>query len=258
MTIPIILINLEHDTARYAAMKSQFDRLKLPWSHIKACCGAELPHDVTQQLIAAEPSTRMRRKITLPELGCAISHARSWEIAAQSDSPYSCIMEDDLILSEDLPDLLASVDTLPSDTELIKMVGSPRKCLRLDKTQIGMRKLCFLSKENALAGAYIITRKAAQKALRNIFPISEPLDHPLFRFWENGLNCYHILPYPVKQGTQSSNIEKSRQEALQEGHIKTAHRLIKASDRYQRLKYIFQKLRFVDLLKMHACHYNDY
>jgi glycosyl transferase, family 25 len=115
--IPIYIINLAQDGERLALMQEQCDRLGLGWDRVEAVDGNKLGVDEINKLNQrATP-----RKLSPGEIGCLQSHVKVWQQMIQQAVPAALIMEDDVLLSPDLPRFLYSHEWLPEDDCIVRL-----------------------------------------------------------------------------------------------------------------------------------------
>lgn len=119
------------------------------------------------------------------ELGCAFSHVKCWKIflASPSEYQYALVLEDDVepterLRGENLYDALAVIPEFDKADLFFPIAPSePWRPIRLhrDGQVRGLRSHM----------AYVITRKAAEIQVRNVFPLVAPIDnHVGVRFIE--------------------------------------------------------------------------
>ena len=177
--LPILLINLERSKARFEFMQNQLDKFGLRFKRILAIDGAQM-NDVDfsrfkfESPIAFAPDRIGQRAWTPCSVGCFLSHRQAWERAAQSDSPYTAILEDDLFLAADAVPLLSGYEWIPSGADLVRLeTTSERVVLRspgtlihnLPKDVAKRRSVCSLRTSTVYAGAYIISKDTSRRLL---------------------------------------------------------------------------------------------
>ena len=105
-----------------------------------------------------------QRKLRKTEVACFLSHYRAWQHVANSEKPF-LILEDDALLSQQLPNILSLLDTeqnleydhLTLETRGRKKLISQNTCDNFES--VAMHKL-FLDKTGA--AAYLLTSNGAQ------------------------------------------------------------------------------------------------
>ena len=114
------------------------------------------------------------RKTTPSAIGCALSHYKIWKIIRDNKISCSLVLEDDIELDENFIQKYKSISkNFPSDYDIIFIGYSQASFPPNTKTTNSLIQIpTFVY---GLFG-YIITNKAANKLLTNIFPIAEQLD----------------------------------------------------------------------------------
>ncbi|WP_427023682.1 glycosyltransferase family 25 protein [Aureimonas ureilytica] len=95
-----VFINLDRAAPRRAFMEAQGAKLGLALERVRAVEAGEIGAS-----LAARLNGRWERPLTLPELGCFLSHHGLWREIAEGSAPV-LVLEDDAILSRQLPSAL--------------------------------------------------------------------------------------------------------------------------------------------------------
>jgi GR25 family glycosyltransferase involved in LPS biosynthesis len=98
--IPVYVINLPSDAERREHMAAQLGGLGLPYRLWRGIDGRAIsPQDAKPYM------DRVRsiygRALTLGELGCALAHLSVAKQIVDDESPFACVMEDDIVTSPD-------------------------------------------------------------------------------------------------------------------------------------------------------------
>jgi GR25 family glycosyltransferase involved in LPS biosynthesis len=97
--IPIFVINLSKDLERRAFMKSQLERLQLPFEFINGFYGDDkIVLESCDDALAVKEHGKVLMK---GEKGCAYSHRYVYEKMLREDAPCALILEDDAVLPDD-------------------------------------------------------------------------------------------------------------------------------------------------------------
>ncbi|HEV2518562.1 MAG TPA: glycosyltransferase family 25 protein [Devosia sp.] len=168
MPLPIFYINLASRADRRQHVERQLVALGLTASRIEAVTAADCGD------IAGSP-------LSPAELGCSRSHQKIWRLMVEQDIAAALILEDDVLLSTQLPsvlddpNLLDGVDAIQMETrQTSAMVGRlvPGKAIG-----IGRGRLMSSSMGSA---AYVMTKALAMRLLAHPQVNSLPLDTLLF------------------------------------------------------------------------------
>ena len=116
----IYLINLAQSTDRLAAQQAQFARLGISFIHSPATSVADFSDD--EYHARAFGWQRPLKKV---EMACFLSHYKLWQTCVDLGEPI-IILEDDVLLSDDFPDLLNDLAKLNGVDYVNLEVCAPR------------------------------------------------------------------------------------------------------------------------------------
>jgi glycosyl transferase family 25 len=119
----ILIINLPRHSDRLAFQTAQMSRLGLRHQLVDAVDAATLPDSVHERL--AETWERPLRKA---EVCCFLSHVKAWQAVADSGQP-ALILEDDAVLVDGAPQLLARLQTLEHIDLVVLEIRGRKKIL---------------------------------------------------------------------------------------------------------------------------------
>lgn len=217
--LPIWVISLERSTERRTVMHTQLKALGLSHEFVPAVDGRRLEPPYRERLTAAARG-QGHYELTPGELGCYLSHLNLWQRMCAEGFDAVVIMEDDVRLADDLPEVLARIEALDRPWDLIRLAGLRlRASLPLRRLNTG-RKLAFLLNTACGTQCYCLSRTDADKLLATALPVRRPVDIQIDRFWDNGLAILAVQPYPV------SERQEMRSEIQQErGSLSRLHQL---------------------------------
>ena len=207
-----VVINLTRATARRARMQAQFEAIGLDVEFHAAVDGRQLqPADY--DLVDRE----FRRRAGLwPQADGSIANWLSQRQVMQQlverGPDLLSIFEDDARVSEDLPEILATLARKPFDFDVVKLNRRADHkrflpCRRLTATHAAGR----LKYSDYGSEGYVITRDAARHLLTAFPRMQWEIDHLVSRFWDNGLNVFYVDPPVVHHDAASpSQIETDR------------------------------------------------
>ena len=193
MTITTIVINLDRDVARMEHMRTQLNRLSMPFERFAAVNGPAPPEEVKHYF--SDPSAFL----SPGEIGCYASHLILCDRIARGLllAPV-LVLEDDVELSANLPFLLRRlVAELPAGWDIVRLSRASKRAemrvARLDPEH----ELVRFSHVPTSTGAYLISRQGAEKFLA---PRARrlPIDQDLRRVWAWRLNMFGVSPAPVR------------------------------------------------------------
>jgi GR25 family glycosyltransferase involved in LPS biosynthesis len=188
MDVPVIILGLHQFPERYEAVRArlrQFDHQRITVQY--GVYGIDEPEAL------AEETTKWklvgRRDFTIGQLACTVAHLNALERASLADSPYTLIVEDDLILPNNWPELYRDImAALPTDADLVYFGwhGAPHSNSSL-----------FFKFFPYCAHCYLVSRSAASRLVQ--MARRTPLTHTI-DIWtvkegpKNGLISYCVNP----------------------------------------------------------------
>lgn len=194
------LINLDRSTHRLERMAARFQAINLDFTLIHAIDGHLLPQNEVELFV----NTRNTRRWNYGEIGCFLSHLKTWQGFLDSGEEFAAVFEDDVFLSEELTGLLTSSDWIPDDADIVRLETTFWKAeISMDKIMVTERfDLHRLLSLHHGSGAYIISKRAARFLLDNPALLRSTIDSTLFDFREKScraLIIYQMNPAPVMQ-----------------------------------------------------------
>lgn len=191
MKLRTYIINLEKSTVRKQYMQTLLSGYEfLDIEFLKAIDGRLLSDAERRSCFDYEGSKCLYgRTLNAGEVGCALSHRKTYEAFLNSGEPYALILEDDISIIRDLHSLnLERIDRIMKD-------GSPR-VLMLSGDYWYYQKRDIVKLFSAVgAYAYLINRAAAQRLL-SIDPPRSVADDWMF-YKRKGLKLFAVHPYMV-------------------------------------------------------------
>ena len=110
MLYKTILINLNKDTDRLDFMDKQLKDLNMPFERLEAVYGKEYMEKDGSEYSEEFATKRGGRKLSLGEIGCALSHKRCYQKFLNDpeykDTKYLLILEDDVELDKNFKTIL--------------------------------------------------------------------------------------------------------------------------------------------------------
>jgi glycosyl transferase family 25 len=201
------IINLDRSPDRLAAMQVQFEALALPFKRIQAVDGNDviLPD---QRIDLHAFSRRHHAPLRRGEIGCYLSHVRVLQVFVASGEPMGVIMEDDVVPTSALPQVLGKLAAAPEAWDMVKLFATHMGGI-LTRTPMGGHRLASLAFRHGSSAAYVVNRRAAGKLLDGLLPMTVPYDHEFDRAWKYDLKLRVVLPFPVYRARTPSTIGAS-------------------------------------------------
>jgi glycosyl transferase, family 25 len=231
-----VVINLECDKARLAAVSAEFARHGLALERFAAVEGLAVPEPLRDFFFDA--NGQPAPNLTKGEIGCYASHlALWWRIAAAQYPDVTLICEDDIRLPDNFQAMLdAALAATPEGWDVIRLSAPSKRTTWPIRQICNGHRLVHYSKIPTLLGAYLISRQGARKLLKPGLR-TRPVDLDMARIWEIDLNLYGVDPAPVYQPTRNESsidaVEKRRFPRRAMGFLGIRSRLL-GRERFQR------------------------
>lgn len=190
------VINLDHSVQRWESIKNKLDKFNIYYERVSAVDGRKL--DINKLGVIAKVNNLLcQREITPGEIGCFLSHRMCWEKLSASNYDFALIMEDDILFSDRAGKYISNTTWIPQGIDLIQLstlFSKPysAKVGNIHTLNASEQLIHPLSPVPWGTQAYLISRKAAQEAVRMSEKICAPVDDFLF----NPLSLY-ALKFPV-------------------------------------------------------------
>ena len=181
------------------------------------------------------------RALTLPEIGCSLSHLSAYRHMEKHDIAVAVVLEDDALLGHQFPKVLerlvALVDPTRAQAILLSHVGrySAWGARRVDKTH----QLCRPYVAHG-AHAYLITLAGAKAMLAALEPVRVAADDWRYFVRSKILRVSAVIPYIVGTAPLATN--------SQIGNERFAQAEAKGLRRWAR-KFLWQKFVFQLVVK---------
>ena len=151
------------------------------------------------------------------EISCALKHVEALKVTAESDSPYSLIVEDDILPNRFYLSKLKRLIKKDHDWDVLFIGQGISKNFILQ--QINKRKWfgfkAYEVKHPATncAEAYLIKSEVAKKIYENILPFTLMYDWELaYQFYQLDINVKWLFPPIFFQGSKSGKYKSEIRE----------------------------------------------
>ncbi len=174
----IFVINLETSVERKHFMEKQLSELGLDFEIFDAVNGHTI--DESEILKSYDPDFYFNRPeyYTRGSIGCTLSHFYIYKRIVAENIGVALILEDDMILRPELPDILKMLRLQVQDDEVILLFYLSYASLKLKRSKAIRLKdeynLYGIEDTAGLkaTGGYVINQKGAQSMLGNLVPIN--------------------------------------------------------------------------------------
>ena len=182
------MLNLDRATQRRETMLDRLAVLGLESEILRAVDGRALG--------AADLPPGTEPGLSPGEIGCYLSHVNSWETVIQRQLPYAIVLEDDVILSANLMNVVEEITALGMPFDAVRLSALfPVRGIPVASLSGNMR-LVLTTKPPSGAQGYLVSLDGAKRLRARLGVPKQPIDVALDRYWKYGL-CIPVLFPPV-------------------------------------------------------------
>ena len=183
MQIAVYIINLDRRPERWKSVSSHLLKLGIAGERISAIDAREIA--TAEDLPIGSNSNISENLISRGDRACALSHIKAMEKFLQSDNEFALILEDDVELASDLPELLRNTDWIPHPHTLVNFeVNIEAEYLlgrELGRTPNGREiREMYRFQYGGGSAAYLMSRKAASVVTAEARILDLQIGHRLF------------------------------------------------------------------------------
>lgn len=175
----IFVISLAGAADRRAFISAQLAKVGLPFEFVDAVWGKD--HYSDPGCYDREKALRIElRNMTPGEVGCALSHQKIYSMIEERGLPYALVMEDDAVVSPDLPEALRLLEGRIRPNDLIQLERCDVYSKKGIEPLFGKYRLVkpAMVKYGSMcqSAGYVITKEAAAKIRSINSPVYVPAD----------------------------------------------------------------------------------
>lgn len=195
------LINLDREHARLDWMTRQLRALGIEAERISGVDGQTLGDDA--KVYHCDP---LRSHLSTAEIGCLLSHIKTWNVFLRSEVTYALILEDDLHFGQDFREYLQALPQALDPNEIcvhrLETFCARITVERTPKARIAKRSCHELHSNHGGAAAYVLNKPTAAFLLSLKDRMRHLPDTEMFdpgRRAADELTVYQWLPAPCLQ-----------------------------------------------------------
>lgn len=203
-TCDIRIVSLASATGRRARLTSRLDQLDLSYSFVDALDAAT---SGSVEIYDGMSSEGPWGWISSGDAACTQSHRRAWRAFLATDATHMLGLEDDVMVSDLLPGLLADLSWWPEGADVIKFErwkSSRLKVLLGQVIPVGQDlALRQLRSRHPGSAAYLLSRAAARRLLSERpvrLTIDQWLFNPLVSHFARDSSVFQFVPALAEQG----------------------------------------------------------
>ena len=181
--LKIWVINLKSRPDRLERIAKELNQMGINWSRFEAIDGKKCE----KKHLDISTAYGKIGELSDGTRACSASHYKCWQEFLSSNAEFGIFLEDDVQLSLDFKKLIEDLSWLPKKTNIIKLekfsANRPSKLLLgpvISKTISGTRETRRMYSRHCGAGAYLMSKNGAIKAVNFEKPFLIPVDHLLF------------------------------------------------------------------------------
>ena len=207
------VINLKRAASRKQYITSQLNQISQQFEIIEGIDWKDI-HFSQQPKTARNIKIKGSfRTLTRGQLGCNLSHRKVLKWLVNSSEKMIAVLEDDVRISKDFPDILSVLDITPHKFDIV-FLGSTFQRKQLINL-VPLNNVFHLSLSKSREGGawgYVITKEAATNFLK-IFPeITGPIDDALYAFHAHGLKTFTLNPQIVFHEEEAQRFSYNNEE----------------------------------------------
>lgn len=238
---PVFVVNLETSTDRRKFISDQLDKLGIPFEIFPATNGRKLTKWEISNYDSAGAIKSCGREMTPGEIGCSYSHLYIYKKMLDENIEQALILEDDVILCDELPEILSREPEFPEDWELMFLSHNNAVSSVWDRKKLfGRYHIVKFVEHPCWTSGYILKKSGAEKLFDYGFPIRMPADLLTGDLYNTGVKIYGIKPVCIPQNKEFEETISGRFELNKESWFANSGRkkklIYKAIDFYRQLK----------------------
>jgi glycosyl transferase, family 25 len=232
MDVNAYVINMAEAQKRKRFLDIQF--LNFPNLNVEYIEGVNIngfkPLEIAEVYNEQKAYEIIRRPMVKSEIGCGLSHIKAYRKIVENNIPYAIVMEDDILMSsyfnDILPDVINWVD--PDKSQIVLFTPCFSYCKK-DGVKLGKpyQSYTTLGPQHYLypawgvtwyAACYLVTNKAAQNLMNNLYPVFQLADAWDYIMDNKLADVRVVLPTVIsftKEGRFVSSLQNERTQILQ-------------------------------------------
>jgi len=195
-----IVITLEDAQSRRDVISTRLQTLGIPFEFVPGVDGRKLDVHTYQGYDSFTRSIFFGRDLSNGELGCVLAHRNACRHMLESGYSAALVLEDDALLTDDLPKVLADLLAMRDRWDLVRFLGRKKnyRASRLvSRLPHGKAHLARPLGTPGGAYGYLLNPRAARRLLELTERIWLPIDTLHGMTWHTGLSTLSVVPSPI-------------------------------------------------------------
>lgn len=181
----IFIVNLARDTQKRQFMQAQLDKLNLKAEFFPAIYGKDLSDEALNECV----HDYQNAYLTHGEIGCALSHIQIYEQIVAQNLSHALILEDDAILTDELPSVLTALEAHHTEAATAYQLGTLHRYIQPFSQPLNPSHKIHIATSGYGTHGYVINLAAAKQLAKHLLPIRYEADswrqfqkHEIIRF----------------------------------------------------------------------------
>jgi len=217
--INFYVINLDRAVDRMERFEKDFASFPIPFIRIPAVEGKTLTLPV-EGYDAFRFFNHVGREARLGEIGCYLSHVKVLKMFLESEQEFALICEDDAMPIPESYEAIRQAIAHSDSWDMLRLLGGRAKTSFPYQTLTPAYHLCTSITGMVPAAAYMVNRRAAEKLVQKLLPMTDLLDSALFH-GRRGIREATVFPNCILRNEYSdhSTMEGDHRRNLKLWHL---------------------------------------
>jgi len=210
--LPVYVINLASSRERRLKVCRRLEALGVSYEIFEAVDGRQAPHPLFDRYDDKRRKRYRRKPLSGGELGCGASHFLLWQKCADLNQPI-VVMEDDVYVTNAFPAALDIAEGLINRLRYLRLAGTSlhRRPYRV-VSNVGAFDLVDHIRGPSGTLCYVLHPSAARALIAHAESWYLAVDDYMDRYWQHGVDCFSLMPFPVMVADNSSDIVRKPKE----------------------------------------------
>jgi glycosyl transferase, family 25 len=198
--LPVLVITLAQAQTRRATIAARLAQLKLGCEFRPGVDGRKLDLATHPNYASMRRQLFFGRDLSGGEYGCVLAHRDIYRTMVERRIPRALVLEDDAILTDDLPAVLAALDRVSTTWDLVRFLGRPKNYRATRAIADLPGTTAQLSRPLGTPGGaygYLLNLQAAERLLTMMGKNWLAIDTLHGVVWMTGLKTLSVTPSPV-------------------------------------------------------------
>lgn len=244
----VYIIVFKEDTERRRLLTKRFGEIGLEPIFVDAIKGSALSTEEQKKFQGMSRQIWAKEAFQSNAIGCALSHFKAWNLFLEANANGAFVFEDDAKPVESQKQRIkGQLDKLWANAAQLDIVFMANRQIHSKDTVVASAKqgLCCLKYSGVGAESYFITRRAAERLLRNPLRLALEVDTLMHQWWLNDSKILYLAQPLFEEDGRQTLIGYEGAEKARAGTL-----FLSLLRRVNRLRWsIYKRLKFSSYLK---------